>query len=110
MEISVGPLTSELRELSGRGGGRIVRGRGIEDTWRTWPTESTKRTSMALTETEVAIMGPAWVCTKPSANMLLLLAWCFCDTPDSGSEGVSGSFAYLWAPFPPTGLPCLTLI
>ena len=36
----------------------------MEDTRRTWPTESTKQGSHELTETKVAITGPAWVCIR----------------------------------------------
>lgn len=35
---------------------------------------------------------------------------CICGTPNNGSGAVSGSFAYSWDPFPPTGLPCPILI
>jgi len=42
------------------GGGRITGTRGVEDTMRIWPTESTKQDSQGLTETEATITEPAW--------------------------------------------------
>lgn len=61
-----------------RKGGRyrsFVGTRGAEGTRRTWLTESPKQHSkqclqIGLTETEVAIKGPVWVCAKFSAYLL----------------------------------------
>lgn len=61
----------ELRKLLGRRG-RIAGARGVKDTRRMWPTGSTEG-SQGLTETEVAITEPAWVSTRSSANVVVLL-------------------------------------
>jgi hypothetical protein len=42
------------------GGARIGGARGVKDTTRTWPTESTNWGSSALTETR----EPLWVCPR----------------------------------------------
>lgn len=49
----------------------------IENIRRTWPTESIKKVSYRLTETEMASMCPEMVCTEPSEYMLWPLACCF---------------------------------
>lgn len=41
--------------------GRIVGARGVEDTRRTQPTESTKQGSEGLTETKAGVREPAGV-------------------------------------------------
>ena len=51
-------------------GRKDCRSHGVQDSRKTWPTESTKQ---GLTETQVAIMEPAWVCAR-SSYMLCLLA------------------------------------
>ena len=76
----------------------------MEDTRRTWPTESAKQGSQELTEGTST--GPAGVCSRSSAYMLWLLALCFCETPNNGSGRLSDSFAYSWDAFHPPGLPC----
>ena len=58
----------------------------MEDTRRTWPTESTKEDSYGLIETEVAGLGSAGICTKSS--MLWLSAWCFSRLCRYGSGAV----------------------
>lgn len=35
---------------------------------------------------------------------VLVVAWCFCRTPDSRRGGISDPFACSWDFFPPTGL------
>lgn len=55
----------ELGETCRRRGGRIVGTRGVEDNRRTQSTEPIKQGSQGLTEPEVAIPQPAWVCTLP---------------------------------------------
>lgn len=49
---------------------------GMEDTRRTWLTESTKQGSQGFTEAKIASMELSQVCTRCSANMFWLLAWC----------------------------------
>lgn len=107
----MGSILSKLGELREMGGGKITKVRGdgrpqsltFHDSVGTWPTESTKEGSYGLTET-------AWVCIRPSAYKLWLLAWCFYGTPNSGSRGISDSFACSWNSFPPIGLPCTVSI
>lgn len=70
-----------------------MRVRGVRDTGRTRPMESTKQGSWGFTETEVAIVESMWIFTRSSAYILWLLVLCFGGTPDSGSEGISDSFA-----------------
>jgi hypothetical protein len=50
------------------------------------PTESTKQGTYGLTGNEVASTEPAWVWTRSSANILWLIAWCFCGTPTVGAN------------------------
>lgn len=45
----------------------------MEETRRTWTTESIKQGLHGLTEPEAANTGPAWVCTL----CVMILAWCF---------------------------------
>lgn len=42
----------------------------MEDTWRTWLSESTKQGSLGLTETEVASTMSEWIFTRTFAYML----------------------------------------
>ena len=51
-----------------------------------------------------------WICTSSSVCILRLLVWCSCRTPNSGSGVSLTFFACSQNPFPPTGLPCPTLI
>lgn len=44
---------------------RTVGLRGVEDTNRTWFSDIIE---VGLTETDVAVMEPEWVCTSTSAN------------------------------------------
>ena len=78
----------------------------MEDTRRTWPTESTKQGSHGLTETEAAIMDPALVCTRSSDYILWLLASCSCETPSSVTGCISDSFACFGYSLPSIGLLC----
>lgn len=55
-------------------------------------------------------MGPSWLCTNFSVNMIWLLAWCFWGTPNSWSKSVSGSFSCSLACFIHIWLPCPVLI
>ena len=48
----------------------MVGARGVQDSMRTWSSESTKQGSMELTETEATTMDPALVCTRSSAYIL----------------------------------------
>lgn len=82
----------------------------IEDTKRTWPSESTRQVSHRFTETEGASAGLARLCTKSSASLLWWRAWCFCGIPSNGKEYVSDSFAYSLDYFSPVGLSCAHFI
>jgi len=62
----------ELGEHRGKGGGRTVGARGVEDTRKTHPAEPTKHGTQELTETEAPMMI-LWVCTRSSANMVVYL-------------------------------------
>lgn len=58
----------EFRESFRRGGGRIVRVRGVQDIRRAKPEVSTKQGSQGFAETKAAITKPAlWVCARSSA-------------------------------------------
>lgn len=39
---------------------------GMENSERTWPTETTQQGSHGLPDTDVASTGPEWVCTRSS--------------------------------------------
>lgn len=80
-------LILEIWESHGREGKKIV-GVRMEDTSRTWPTESIKKGSHGLTEIKAASTGHAWVWTTSFAYMLRLLAWCRGNTPNSASQRV----------------------
>ena len=49
----------------------------MENSKRTWPTETTKQGSYGLTRTEVASKVPSRVFTIGSVYMVWLLAWSF---------------------------------
>lgn len=57
--------------------GKIVGVERMEDTRRTWLTESTKLASYGLIETEEVSTGSASVYTRLSVYMFWLLAWWF---------------------------------
>lgn len=90
--VSIGSLSSAVWEPCGRGW-KDCKSRGVEDTSRTWPAESTKQGSNGPAETEAARMGPAWVCTRSSSSMFWLLAWWFGGLLTVGV----GLFLALWA-------------
>lgn len=84
----------------------------MEDTRRTWSTESTKQGSHLLTETEVENSVPTWVWNRSSGPMWWWLVSCSCDTPKSGSGYILhlvilGCF---WVSFTSIRLPCPALI
>ena len=65
----------KLRKFLLRGGGRIIGARGLKDTQRTGPTESTKQgSSWGLTETAAAIPEPLLFCTRFSEYVLWLFS------------------------------------
>lgn len=70
---------------------RLQKSEGMEDAKRKWPIKSTKQCSYGVTETEVASMGPAWVCTRFSPYVLWLLA-CSSVGLLTVAEGVSLNF------------------
>lgn len=98
-----------IRGPRGRGGGKIVGVRGMEDTRRAWPTKSTNWSSYGLTEAEVASRGPAWVCTRFS-GYVMAVSLVLCGTPKGGIRYTPDYLACSWDSFPPAGLPCLTSI
>lgn len=49
----------------------------MEETSRTCPIKSTKKSSHVLTEIETARTRPTLVLTRSSAHMVQLLTWCF---------------------------------
>ena len=55
----------KLRDPGGRGEEKIVGVRGVEDSKRTWPKDSSKLGSHGLTETEAANLGPTWLAPGP---------------------------------------------
>ena len=69
--ISIRSLLLELRELHDSGSVQTVEARRIENP-RTQTTESMKR-AYSGSETEAAIMKPAWVCSRSSAYILWFL-------------------------------------
>lgn len=62
------------------GAGGLYELESMEDTRRTWPTQSTKQGLHGLTETGAVIMRSAWVSTRFCVYTLWLLAWSFCGT------------------------------
>lgn len=75
----------------------------VEYTRKICPTESTKPGAgfIGLRKTKAAITEPVLVYPRSSANTLWLLAWCFCESLNSGSGVVSDSHLFLW-PFSST--------
>ena len=53
---------------------------GMEDTKKTGPTESIKQGSQGFTETEVANMEPAMVCTRSSMYVMAISLGFFLDS------------------------------
>ena len=93
LEISIWSFASEIRNSSEERGKAVgVSGDGGHQ--ENMATTSTKQGTCGLPGSEVACVGPAWVCTRLSAYMLWLLAWCFCETPNCGSGCVSDSFSH----------------
>lgn len=82
----------------------------MENTRRTWPTESIKRDSLGLLETKSPSMGLTCFCTKFFVYILCLLALCFCGTSNNGRGFVFDSFVCFWDPFPPVGFPSLASV
>ena len=68
LEVSTGSLP--LRNLMKEGEERSQDSEGMEDTKRTWTTESTKQGSNLHTETEAASTESAWICTRSSVYLL----------------------------------------
>lgn len=64
LEVSIMSLLGEHPWPLGGGGVKILGAKGMEDTRRTQPTESTKQGAYGLTETEAACTGPAGVCIR----------------------------------------------
>lgn len=75
LEVYFGSLLSETGVRRAIGGRKIVGGRGIDNTNRTWPTKLTKHGSFELSETEVGNTGPSWICTRSSVCVMAL--WVF---------------------------------
>jgi hypothetical protein len=75
----------------------------MEDTRRTWSTESTKQVSPWLTETERASMGQPGLFSRCSSYLLWLLAWNFCGTPNSEIKCIADCFVCLWVYLPSIG-------
>lgn len=63
----------------------------MENTRRTWLTGLTTQGSRGFTETEAPSTGPEWFCTRSSAHILSLLAWCFLELLPVG-VGISLTF------------------
>lgn len=61
--------TFKLRDPCSRRGRRIVEAKGVEDTERTQPKESTKQHLEELTKTELATTESSWVSAGASAYM-----------------------------------------
>jgi hypothetical protein len=68
----------------------------MEDTRRTWPSESTEQSSCELTETEAASSWPTGVCTRLSTYILWLLVLWFYGIPECVNKWVSDSGAFSW--------------
>lgn len=71
------------------------------------PRNQIKLGSYGLTETELAAMEPAWVCTRFFVYILRVFAWSFVG---SRSMCVSDTFTSSWDSFPFIGLSCRVLI
>lgn len=71
----------------------------MEATVRTLLMESAEQGSYGLTATESTILKPACSCTRSSALCYISVVWCFCGTPKSRSENLSGSFAHSYDHF-----------
>lgn len=80
--------TSTVKQSSGNQGtlqGRFIRAWGVVDTSRTQLEESIKQDSQWLTESQGAIMDPAWVCARFPVCLLWLFSWGLYGTPNSTS-------------------------
>lgn len=84
--------------------------RVVKDSRRTHSGKQLSKDNGEHIETEAAIIEHAWICTRCFAFMLWLLAWHFCETPESGSGGVSDSSDWFWDPSLSTGLTCPDLM
>lgn len=87
----------------------------MENTRRTWLTGLTTQGSRGFTETEAPSTGPEWFCTRSSAHILSLLAWCFLELLPVG-VGISltflpalGIFSSYWVSFSGLGVRVFSL-
>lgn len=71
----------------------IVRARQLENTRGTLTTQYAKQASQGLTEIELTVMQPAWVCVCVIGHLQTCCGCGFCGTPDHGSRSVFHSFA-----------------
>ena len=71
-EVFILSFPSELRESYLRSCGKISRVRRVEETRRTWLSESTKQGTHELMKSEAASTGPTWVYTRSSIYIHLL--------------------------------------
>ena len=55
------PNTRQSQGIHRREGGQTVGAKGVKNTTRMWPMESTKQVSQELIETEGTIMKLVWV-------------------------------------------------
>lgn len=105
-KFSIQSLPLEIRKPHGRQRGWTVGVRGVVDSRRACPAESTKWGTHVPMETEAASTEPAWGCTRSSVYVLWLLAWCSCGTPNSGSWCVSDFLVCSWDSLSLIEVPC----
>ena len=91
-------LSMKVRESCGRGGERIRGARGVEDTTRTWPTESINQGSQGLTEAEVMVRETESVEGGPEIKIPFSYWILICQSRRTGAncweedvDGTSGS-------------------
>lgn len=90
--------------------GGFVRVRGVMDTGRACPRESTKQDSWGLTETEAATVESGMGLYQVLCLCVMSISLVFKGTYASGSVCVRSESSLLSRPLPPTGLPCQALM
>lgn len=98
----------KLMKLQRRGRNicRTQKTRGMKENT---DTQLIKQDLHWLTETEVTIKEPAWVCTSPLGISCHSLAWGFCFS-NNEKQGSLKLFAFLWDLFSPNVLPSTNLL
>lgn len=100
----------DFRESQGRGGGRITGARGLEDTTKTQPIESTNQVHGGSQRLKPQSGSPDGSDPGPLHMCYGYVACCSCRLLKVGAGPVSESFTCFWVAFLSTALPRSVLV